>query len=182
MNYVSMHDCPEPSIVARALMRNDPANENVSLDEFNCQVLAAIGTIHKWRRDPNAKDSDNDPPVDTAGGQLTQSFELTSQHPDPTSVTPLRNLVTRLQAYLEMVDTTPPRLEPSPGIRNTKMSDVTAQVSVELGSASGVPRHQQTVSMANHERNTFDRNLASHHQLIDKTCTGSINTAHGQDP
>ena len=75
-------------------------------------------------------------------------------------------MVTRLQAYLEMVDTTPPRLEPSPGIRNTKMSDVTAQVSVELGSASGVPRHQQTAGMANHERNTFDRNLASHHQLF----------------
>ena len=42
MNYVSMQDCPEPAIVARALMRNDPANENVSLDEFNCQVLACL--------------------------------------------------------------------------------------------------------------------------------------------
>jgi len=85
-------------------------------------------------------------------------------------------MVTRLQAYLEMVDTTPPRLEPSPGIRNTTMSDVTAQVSVELGSASGVPRHQQTAGMANHERNTFDKNLSSHHQLFPINTSTSSST------
>jgi len=42
MNYVSMQDCPEPAIVARALMRNDPANGNR-------QILAVMSTIHKWR-------------------------------------------------------------------------------------------------------------------------------------
>jgi hypothetical protein len=119
--------------------------------DSNKLILAVMKTIHKSRRDLNATDSDN-----------TQNTTAV----DPTTVTPLRNLVTRLQAYLEMVETTPPRLESSPGIRNTTMSDVTAQGSVELGSASGVPRHQQTAGMTNHERHTFDQNLASHHQLF----------------
>jgi hypothetical protein len=91
MNYINMPDCLEPAIVARALMRNDPTNQGMSLDDSNKLILAAIGTIHKWRRDPHAKDSDNDRTMNTATGQLTQSFELTSQHPDLTSVTPFRN-------------------------------------------------------------------------------------------
>ena len=96
----------------------------------------------------------------------------------PTTLIP----VTRLQAYLEIVDTTPPRLEPSPGIRNTTMSDEAAQVSVELGSASGVPRHQQTARMANHERNTFDKNLSSHHQLFPINTSTSSSTRPAQVP
>jgi hypothetical protein len=62
------------------------------------------------------------------------------------------------------------------------MSDVTAQVSVELGSASGVPRHQQTAGVANHERNTFDKNLASHHQLFAINTSTRPAPAHLQDP
>jgi hypothetical protein len=108
MNYINMPDCPEPAIVTRALMRNDPTNQGMSLDDSNKLILAAMKTIHKWRRDLNAKDSDNDRTMNTATCQLTQSLELVPQHPNiyygnttavnPTTVTPLRNLVTRLQA------------------------------------------------------------------------------------
>lgn len=61
-------------------------------------IIAVMKTIHKWRRDLKAKDSYIDPPVITAIHQLTQGFELVSQHPnsyygnttavDPTTVTP----------------------------------------------------------------------------------------------
>ena len=55
-------------------------------------------------------------------------------------MTPLRSLQTRLQAYLATIGTTPRRQEVLPGISVTTMSNITAQVSVELGQASGVPR------------------------------------------
>ena len=62
------------------------------------------------------------------------------------------------------------------------MSDVTAQVSVELGSASGVPRHQQTACMANHERDIFDRNLSSYHQLFPIDASTTSSTRPAPDP
>jgi len=48
------------------------------------------------------------------------------------------------------------------------MSDVTAQVSAELGSASSVPRH--------HDRNTFDQNRSDHHRLFQHNTSASSST------
>jgi hypothetical protein len=75
-----------------------------------------------------------------------------------------------------MIDTTARRQEFSPGIGVTIMSNITAQVSVELSQASGVPRHQQTVGMANQQRNVFDLNMFSHYQLFPINASTSSST------
>ena len=79
MNCINMPDCPEPAIVVRALMRNDPTNQGMSLDYSNKLILVVMKTIHKWRRGLNAKDCDNDRTMNTATCQLTQSLELFPQ-------------------------------------------------------------------------------------------------------
>ena len=54
MNYINM-----PAVVARALLRNDPANKDMSHADSNRLILAVMKAIHKSRRDLNATDFDN---------------------------------------------------------------------------------------------------------------------------
>jgi hypothetical protein len=54
-----MTDCPEPAVVARALMRNDPTSRDMSHADSNKLVLAVTKIIHRSRRDLKASDSDN---------------------------------------------------------------------------------------------------------------------------
>lgn len=41
----------------------------------------------------------------------------------------------------------------------TSISDITGQISVELGQATGIPIYQQTATSANQQRATFDTNV-----------------------
>ena len=88
MNYINMTDCPEPAVVARALMRNDPTNRDMSHADSNKLVLAVMKIIHRSRRDLKASDSDNTWLTPQHNTQNTTAV-------DPTSVTPLRSLQTR---------------------------------------------------------------------------------------
>jgi hypothetical protein len=155
-------------------------------------MLTVLKTTSKWKRDIKAKDKDNDPPINHTMQQLIQDFNLPILPSNPyfgsnvtanlELLTPLRNLQTRLQAYLAMVDTTPRRQEPSPGISTTTMHDVTAQVSIELGETSRVPRHLQTVLRANRERGIFDKNLIDHHRLFQHDTSTSSSTRSAPVP
>jgi hypothetical protein len=126
-----MPDCPEPAVVVRALMRQDPVHKDKSDDQTNGEILKLLRTIGKWKRDIKARDEDNDPPINHTMQQLMQDFELPILPSNPffgsnvttglKLLTPLRNLQTRLQAYLAMVDTTPRRQEPCPGVTATTM-------------------------------------------------------------
>jgi hypothetical protein len=42
-------DCPEPAVVARALMRNDPANRDMTHADSNKLFLAVMKMIHRSR-------------------------------------------------------------------------------------------------------------------------------------
>jgi hypothetical protein len=187
LSYIRMPDCPELSVVVRGLMRQDPVHKDKSNDQTNAQILAVMKTVGKWKRDIRASDDDNNSPINNTMQKLIQDFNLPALPSDPyfgnnatTSLellTPLRNLQTRLQAYLAMVDTTPRRQEPSPGVSTTTMHDVTAQISVDLGGANGVPRHLRTAGMANTERSIFDQRVIDHHQLFQNTSTSSSTRA-----
>jgi hypothetical protein len=185
LSYIRMPDCPELSVVVRGLMRQDPVHKDKSNDQTNAEILAVMKTMSKWKRDIKANDEDNNPPINNTMQKLIQDFNLPILPSDPyfgttaslELLTPLRNLQTRLQAYLAMVDTTPRRQEPSPGVSTTTMHDVTAQISVELGRTNGVPRHLRTAGMANTERSIFDQRVIDHHQLFQNTSTSSSTRA-----
>ena len=190
LDYIHMHDCPEPSIIVRALLRNDPHHASLSPGDANAKVLSAMATHKKHRKHHKVKDSDNDIPANTTMEFLISTRDLVNQPPnpyfgnnqgyDPSPLTPLRNLANRLQAFLAVVDTSPQRLQYSPGIRKTSFQDVTAQTSIHLGSSSGQPLHHQSAADIEQQRYTFNTNVNSHYLMFPEMNTSTSNQVNAQ--
>ena len=95
---------------------------------------------------------------------------------DPTCVTPLHNLYRLIQNYLDMLDTSPQRTAVSPGISITSMTDITAQISVELGTSDPTPLHQRDMSVIDSQRSMFNTNVDRHVNAfpnINTSCSSS---------
>jgi hypothetical protein len=106
---------------------------------------------------------------------IDQNPEYLSDHlrDDPACITPLRRLSMRLQSFLAMIDTPPLRGDASPGVSLTSMTNVTAQISVDLGTANPVPLHHRDVSVANSQREVFDSNVHRHLNAFPEVNTSS---------
>ena len=153
-------------------------------------VLSVMATHEKHRKHHKVRDSDNVIPPNTTMTSLITTRDLINQPPnpyfgnnhgyDPNPLTPLRNLVNRLQAFLAVMDTSPPRLQYSPGIRQTTYQDVTAQTSIHLGSSSGQPLHHQSAADIEQQRNMFNTNVDNHYLLFPQVNTSSSSQVHTQ--
>ena len=183
LEYIHDRYCPEPSIVVRALLRNDPHHASMPPSDANAKVLNAMATHKKHRKHHKVKDSDNDVPAKTTMESLISTRDLIDQPPnpyfgnnhgyDPSPLTPLRNLANRLQAFLAVVDTSPQRLQYSPGVRNTSFQDVTAQTSIHLGTSSGQPLHHLSAADLKQQRHTFNANVDNHYLRFPQVNTSS---------
>ena len=173
LEYINDSYCPEPSVIVRDLLRNDPHHASMLPNEANVRVLSTMATHKKHRKHHKVKDSDNDIPANNIMECLVTTRELTNQPPnpyfghnhnnDPNPLTPLRNLANRIQAFLAVVDTSPQRLQYSPGVRNTSFQDVTAQTSIHMGTSSGQPLHNQSAGDMNMQRQVFNDNVREHY-------------------
>ena len=161
-------------------------------NEANARVLSTMATHKKHRKHHKVKDSDNDIPANTVMESLITTRDLINRSPNPyfgnnngheqSPLTPLRNLANRLQAFLAVVDTSPQRLQYSPGIRDTSFQDATAQTSIHLGSSSGQPLHHQSVANIEQQRKTFDTNVNRHYLMFPDMNTSTSSQVNAQPP
>jgi hypothetical protein len=99
LSYIRMSDCPEPAVVVRALMRQDPVHKDRTNEHTNLEMLVVLKTVGKWKRDLKAED---DQPVNHTIQNLIQDFNLPILPSNPYFgsnvntglglLTPLRNL------------------------------------------------------------------------------------------
>ena len=186
LEYIHDRYCPEPSIIVRALLRNDPHHASMSPNEANARVLSTMATHKKHRKHHKVKDSDQ--PM--LSWSLSTSLDLINQSPhpyfgnnhgyDPNPLTPLRNLANRIQAFLAVMDTSPQRLQHSPDVRNTSFQDATAQTSIHMGNSSGQPLHHLSPADIDMQRQAFNVNVHDHYLRFPQINTSSSSQASNQ--
>jgi hypothetical protein len=67
-----------------------------------------------------------------------------------------------LDSFFTMLDTSPQRSAVSPGISVTSITDITAQISVDLGASNPTPLHHRDMSVVESQRNMFNNNVHRH--------------------
>ena len=161
INYINDQHCPEFARLIRSEMREYADYNDISDGNLNIAIIRATMTQRRQRRpttatNPTLQSSHNSPMARTTayfGGHLRG---------DHACITPLRRLSMQLESFLAMIDTSPLRGDVSPGVSLTSMTDVTAQISVDLGESNPTPLHHRDMSVVESQRNMFNNNGHRH--------------------
>lgn len=164
LDYTNNDECPEPAAVFATILRGVPDNEEVSQSNIIRAIERAMITNRRQRRPTTTvrRNAVEDIVSFVEPAQADDQDRYLGYQPDPNCVTPLRNLWRSLNSFFTMLDTSPQRTAVSPGISVTSMTDITAQISVELGDSHPEPLHQRGMSMIDSERGMFNSNLDRH--------------------
>ena len=177
--YATQDECPEPTVALAAILRDMPGNETVTESNILRAIERALATNRRQRRPTRAVHStpsvDIGIPIDPP--ESDDNDRYLGYQPDPTCVTPLRNLWRSLDSFFHMLDTYPRQHEVSPGISVTSMTDITAQISVDLGTSNPIPLHQRDISVTNSQRGVFDNNVQRHLHAFPEINTSSSSSA-----